>query len=170
MHETRVIDFLRRTCGAEAPGVALRRLPARVLPAVAALLLCAAPAIADIPGILGGGNIENTRDPARVEAKLKALNAVGVGMCRLPVSANDYDVQGTPRPERLERLVLLVHEHGLRPIFLFEYYTRWNGELGGREKWDRIGRAFAERFRPNSPWLKSQGITDWGVVYYSAIN
>jgi hypothetical protein len=70
----------------------------------------------------------------------------------------------------LDRLDLLVHEHGLRPIFLFEYYTRWNGELGGRDKWDSIGRAFAERFRPNSLWLKSQGVTDWGVVYYSAIN
>jgi hypothetical protein len=170
MHETRVIDFLRRTRGAEAPCVALQRLPARLLPAVAALLLCAAPVTADVPGILGGGNIEGGRDLDCAGAKLKALRAAGLGMCRLPVSANDYDVQGTARPERLDRLVLLVHEHGLRPIFLFEYYTRWNGELGGREKWDSIGRAFAERFRPNSPWLKSQGITDWGVVYYSAIN
>jgi hypothetical protein len=142
----------------------------RLLLSLPLVVVFTSPALADIPGILGGGNIDNARDPARAQAKLQALNAVGVGMCRIPVSPNDYHADGEPRPERLDGLVLLVHQHGLAPIFLFEYYTRWNGELGGREKWHSIGRAFAERFRPDSPWLASQGIRDWGVVFYSAIN
>jgi hypothetical protein len=62
-------------------------------------------------------------------------------------------------------VVLEAHRHGITPMFLFEYYTRWHGELGGYEKWFAIGQAFAERFRPNSPWLPSQGIRDWGVSY-----
>ncbi|MCU0873512.1 MAG: hypothetical protein MUE50_14315, partial [Pirellulaceae bacterium] len=82
-----------------------------LLPGVAALLFCATSAMADIPGILGGGNIEGGRDLSRAESKLKALRAADVGMCRLPISPNDYYAKGTPLPERLDRLVLLVHRH-----------------------------------------------------------
>ena len=134
------------------------------------MLLSTAAGAADVAGTIGGGNIEGGRDLARAGTQLKALNAVGAGMCRIPVSPHIYWLEGMPHPEQLDGLVLLVHNRGLTPIFLFEYYTRSTPELGGRDKWRSVGHAFAERFRPNSPWLKSRGISDWGVVFYSAIN
>jgi len=54
-------------------------------------------------------------------------------------------------------------------MILFEYYSEW-GPLGDYNKWFAIGRDFATLFRPNSPWLVSQGITGWGISVYSAIN
>lgn len=124
---------------------------------------------ADVPSMLGAGNVG--RDLARAEIQLKVLNTVGAGMCRVPVSPNDYGLDsGQPRPELLDDLVLLTHRHGIEPILLFEYYTRWHDSLHGHARWHVIGKAYAERFRPNSDWLKSKGIRDWGIRYYSAIN
>jgi hypothetical protein len=140
--------------------------------ALAGSVALGAPAAPPQVVTLGGGNLDAGRDLAGAEAKLKALNAVGAGICRVPVSQNDYwgGSPAAPHPERLDQLVLLAHKHGITPMLLFEYYTRWNGELGGREKWEQIGRAFAGRFRPNSEWLRGQGIRDWGISFYSAIN
>ncbi len=105
---------------------------------------------ADIPSRMGGGNVSASGQLAGATAQFKVLKLVGAGMCRIPVSGNDYwaDPKGTPRPERLDGLMRLAHEHGIRPILLFEYYTRWNRELGGRDKWFAIGKAYAQRFRP----------------------
>jgi hypothetical protein len=126
-------------------------------------------ATADIPATLGGGNIGRNLQKAKLQ--LKALNTVGAGMCRIPVSPGDYGLDsGHPHPERLDDLILLAHRHGIEPIFLFEYYTRWHPKLHDRGRWSTIGRAYARRFQPNSDWLKSKGIRDWGVRYYSAIN
>jgi hypothetical protein len=92
-------------------------------------------------------------------------------MCRFPVSPNDYGLDsGQPHPERLDKLMLLAHRHEIEPILLFEYYTRTNPSLHDAARWQVIGRAYAQRFQPNSEWLKSQGIHGWGVRYYSAIN
>ena len=123
---------------------------------------------ADVPATIGGGNLHSV---PKAGEQLKALNAVGAGMCRFPVSPNDYGLDsGRPRPERLDKLMLLAHEHGIEPILLFEYYTRTNRSLHDAARWQVIGKAYAERFQPNSDWLKSQGIHGWGVRYYSAIN
>ncbi len=127
------------------------------------------PTKADVPETLGGGNID--RNLAKAEVKFKALNAVGAGMCRIPVSPGDYGLDtGQPYPERLDELILLAHQHRIEPILLFEYYTRWHPKLHDHARWSLIGRAYAERFQPNSEWLKSKGIAGWGVRYYSAIN
>ena len=139
---------------------------------VAAALLLPAGVRADIAASIGGGNLDAGRQLESAAAKLKALNAIGGGMCRIPVSANDYynPQQKQPHPEKLDELVLLAHKHGIAPMLLFEYYTRWNAEIGGRDKWFAVGKAYAERFRPNSDFLKSKGISDWGITFYSAIN
>ena len=124
---------------------------------------------ADVPAILGGGNI--TRNLSKAEVQLEALRAVGVGMCRIPVSPNDYGLDtGEPHPERLDDVIVLAHQQNIEPILLFEYYTRWHPSLYDRARWFAIGQAYAERFQPNSDWLKSKGIRDWGVRFYSAIN
>jgi hypothetical protein len=124
---------------------------------------------ADVPSQLGGGNLSKNLDKAKVQ--IQALQAVGVGMCRIPVSPGEYGLDdGKPQPQRLDDLILLLHESGIEPILLFEYYTRWHPELHGHGRWTVIGEAYAERFEPNSDWLREHEIENWGVRYYSAIN
>jgi len=125
----------------------------------------------DIPSRLGGGNF----GPGRLEqtaSQFEILRAINAGMCRGTVSENEYcpPQTKTPRPERFDDLILQAHASGVTPMILFEYYTRWNGSLGGHDKWFAVGKAFAERFAPDSPWLQSKGIRNWGVTFYSAIN
>ena len=130
----------------------------------------AASGAADVSRCVGGGNLA-PGDAGRIEQQLKLLETLGAGFCRVTVHAGDYwPADGRPRPERYDELILQAHRHRVEPMLLFEYYTRWNRPLGGYNKWHAIGRAFAERFGPNSTWLRSKGITDWGVRYYSAIN
>ena len=121
---------------------------------------------ADVPGMIGGGNIGVKGD----EAKLAVLKSLGAGFCRVPANATEYWNGGKPLPERFDDVILAAHAHGVAPVLLFEYYTRWNIEIGGAEKWHAIGRAFAERFHPNSTWLRAHNITDWGVTIYTAFN
>jgi len=124
---------------------------------------------ANVSATLGGGNIG--RNLRKAELQFKALRTVGAGMCRIPVSPGDYGLDTRqPHPERLDELILLTHRYGIEPIVLFEYYTRWHPKLNGHEQWFTIGQACAQRFQPNSDWLKSKGIRDWGIRYYSAIN
>jgi len=120
--------------------------------------------------IIGGGNV--TLRESDYSRKFEILEKLGAGMCRIPVNESIYDPskEKGPQPERLDAVILAAHRHGIEPILLFEYYTRWNGPLGGSDRWQAIGRAFAERFAPGSEWLRSQGIARWGVQTYSAIN
>lgn len=131
---------------------------------------CIVQAETPIPKLIGGGNI--TLRESDYTRNLEILQNLGAGMCRIPVNESIYYPQreAKPLPERLDAVILAAHRHGIEPILLFEYYTRWQGPLGGSEKWQAIGRAFAERFAPGSEWLRAQGIYDWGVRTYSAIN
>ena len=142
----------------------------------AACVCCLALGVADVsadPGRqIGGGNVMASGNVSRAEAQFKALAAVGAGMCRIPVSEGHYypPKSGKPLPEKLDAVVLLAHKRGITPMILFEYYTRWNGPLGGHKKWHAVGRAYAGRFAPNSAWLKSKGISGWGITCYTAVN
>lgn len=115
---------------------------------------------------IGGGNIAASGD----RAKLGILRDLGASLCRMPLSPREYWAVEKPVPERADAGVLLAHASGIEPIFLFEYYTRWKEPLGDAARWRAIGSAFAERFRPGSPWLETQGIRGWGVSVYTAIN
>ena len=157
------------------PLTAVWRVLRALVVAVGALLTVAAASSAvraDVPARIGGGNIVVRRDLSEAERQLAVLKALGAGMCRIPVSEGAYfsprDKQ--PHPEACDDLILLAHRYGVTPMILFEFYTRWNGTVGGYEKWKAVGRAFAERFRPESPWLVSNGIRGWGVWLYTAFN
>ncbi|NQT88232.1 hypothetical protein HQ560_15800, partial [bacterium] len=121
---------------------------------------------ADPGQFLGGGNIDVRGDAA----KFDALKAVGAGMCRVPVDGRAYWNGKTATPEKADAAILMAHKHGITPMLLFEYYTKWHGDLGNYAKWHAIGKSFAERFGPNSAWLVSKGIRAWGVTFYSAVN
>jgi hypothetical protein len=127
---------------------------------------------ADPGSQIGGGNVALRKNLSLADAQFKALGAAGASRCRFPVSQGTYydPKHNKPVPEKYDELVLLAHKRGITPMILFEYYTRWNGPIGGREKWHTIGRAFALRFAPNSEWLKSKGVRDWGITCYTAVN
>jgi len=127
---------------------------------------------ADPGSQIGGGNIMLRKDLTGADAQFKALKAAGASMCRFPIAEGVYynPKLRKPAPERYDRLVLLAHKRGITPMILFEYYTRWNGPIGGRDKWRAVGRAFAERFSPDSEWLKSRGVSGWGITCYTAVN
>ena len=66
-------------------------LLARTLCAILLTAGVLSPSKADLPATLGGGNIIGNLSKADV--KFKALNGVGVGMCRIPVSPGDYGLE-----------------------------------------------------------------------------
>lgn len=121
---------------------------------------------ADVPATLGGGNYNFHNGPE----PMKLLKHLGLGMTRIPVDMENYWNGTVPTPEKIDQQVLIAHQYGVTPILLFEYYTRFKVDLGGSDKWKAIGQAYAGRFAPNSAWLRSQGIQNWGVTYYTAIN
>ena len=148
------------------------RLVAAAAAAAVVFLAMTARTAADVPSRIGGGNIGVRRDLSRAEAQLTILRDLGCGMCRIPLAESIYcsPRDKRPHPEACDDLVLLCRRYDIEPIFLCEYYTRWAGPLGGYEKWKTVGRALAERFAPDSPWLRSKGVEGWGVRFYTAIN
>lgn len=115
---------------------------------------------------LGGGNVSHHQAAGR----LASLRELGVGMARIPIPANVYWRNGRPRPEAVDEVTREALQQGIQVLLLFEYYTRWDGDLGGYEKWRTIGTSFAERFAPGSDWWEEQGVRDYGITFYSAIN
>ncbi len=121
--------------------------------------------------LLGGGNI-SYRNINESQQRLQILADLGCGYCRIPVHPDEYrpNDTGDTAASKLDRVIILAHENGIKPILLFEYYTKWHGPIGDYEDWYKTGKAFAKRFAPNSDWLKEQGIENWGVEHYTAIN
>lgn len=99
----------------------------------------------------------------------EALQAVGIQYTRIGIVPDLYLQGSTVRPESIDSVVLLLYNEGIVPMLLVEHNPE-NGALGPGSKWFDIGAAFAARFRPNSPWLLSNGISGWGITQYSAIN
>lgn len=131
----------------------------------------AASAQSDLPTIMGSGNFSDGGDTNQLRAQFQALNSAGVKSARYTVHGywNNNTQQSTP--QTLDSLIRLGHSYGAQPQLVFEYYTHtFPVPLGGYDKWYKVGRAYAERFRPNSPWLQSQGIYNWGVTIYAAFN
>ncbi len=144
---------------------------------VVALLLRPWAVTAHPPEISGGGNFAVNARQTDMDAQYEALQGTGAGAIRMDAYPMDYYDGTKPLPEKSEKRVLEAYRHGVKTvIFLFEYsggYQKLPGaanQLGDYQKWHDIGAAFATHFAPNSPWLKSQGISDWGISIFSAIN
>jgi hypothetical protein len=80
-------------------------------------------------------------------------------------------------PAKEDAQILAAHERGVQTIIIqFEYTGEYAkhpdapNQLGDANKWKGIGRAFARRFGPNSAFLLSHGIRDWGVRIFEAMN
>ncbi len=101
---------------------------------------------------------------------IEAHHVLGLKQSRISVYPS-FDVRtGNVIPEVLDDSVLLLHQQGINPMILLEHYFKTGGAPGSYKKWYAIGHDFAERFSPNSKWLLSNGIKDWGIKYYSIFN
>ena len=144
-------------------------------PLIATFILIAIPlhAQTDPRSIMGGGNFENGNGDSGTGAtaadQYNALTILGAKMSRMNIYPGFYWNGSAATPTAVQSGVLQAHTNGITPMILFEDAASYN-DLGDYNKWYGIGRDFATQFRPNSPWLTSQGITGWGITIYSAIN
>ena len=90
----------------------------------------------------------------------------------------DYNTQVWDRPDANMKY---IREHGMMEPFILVPPNEANmghkahsgdpdGFFPGYEGWKKMGKAIADRYKPNSDWWKSQGIHNYGVRYYAAIN
>jgi hypothetical protein len=125
----------------------------------------------DITHLTGSGNFTNGQTGAEEIQQIAVLNFIGAKSTRVSVYPSYYFNPDTKigNPSSIDSIMLLLYQAGIKPMILFEYYGFYNA-LGTKDKWYEIGKSFAERWRPNSPYLLSKNIQNWGIFVYSAIN
>ncbi len=122
----------------------------------------------DIPSRLGGGNISWGNAGIEQENFIKSLRNAGTRMVRSVLYPSGYwkDEPVTVMDDQLK----LLHHYEVTPMLLFAHETYWKPYLPDYDSWFQIGAAYAERYRPNSPWLLSQGIEDYGITIFGLSN
>lgn len=146
--------------------LALQRMGKPAL-ALGLLLLTGGACHADVHGLIGNGG--GTVDTAGAQAIAQS----GGKVARLGSDRSTAFWNGTAAtPQNFDGQVKAAHQNNLRALINLVQYTKFepNVPIGGYDKWYKIGRAFAQRFQPNSAWLVSQGINNWGVEYYDIHN
>ncbi len=125
----------------------------------------------DITYLTGSGNFTNGETRDEEIHQINALNFMGAKRTRISLYPSYYYNPDTQKgnPSSIDSIMMLLYKGGITPMILFEYYG-WYNALGSKDKWYEIGRSFAERWRPNSPYLLSKNIRNWGISVYSAIN
>ncbi|MBV6645594.1 MAG: DNRLRE domain-containing protein [Cyclobacteriaceae bacterium] len=123
----------------------------------------------DISTMMGSCDFEGEIPGINAFNATESIQAAGLKYTRIGVFPNEYLVNGNPHPESIDDLVLLLYRKGIQPMLLIEHNPD-NGALGNQQKWFDIGQAFAQRFKPNSSFLLQNGISNWGITRYSAIN
>ena len=127
----------------------------------------------DPASMMGSGNTGESSLSDNV-SRFKVLNKVGAKWTRTVLRPRGGYWSGpklTPNPSVLDEFMLEAYKHGIQPMLIFAHNGKWlNGRIGDYQKWYDTGFAFADRFKPNSSWLISQGIKNWGIKVYSAVN
>lgn len=125
----------------------------------------------DITYLTGSGNFTNGETTDQEIHQIEALNFCGAKRTRVSLYPSYYYDSDTKmgNPSSIDSIMILLYRGGITPMILFEYYG-WYNALGSYDKWYEIGRSFAERWRPNSSYLLSKNIKNWGISVFSAIN
>jgi hypothetical protein len=129
---------------------------------------------ADPPSIMGSGNFDLQYN-SDFGIQYDILRDNGVKLARINAYPTDYWNGSAPVTSVvMDNTIKQAYSKGITPIMHFSYYasnlTEFGIPLGSKSKWYAIGQAYATRYRPNSPWLQSQGINNWGVTIYLALN
>jgi hypothetical protein len=123
---------------------------------------------------MGSGNFLNGSAGPTQDAQYKILNGAGTRMCRFDAYPYDYwdFTNSVAKPQNFDAACKQAQSYGVTPMILFEHYGSYPAPmtLGDYNKWFAIGQAFAGRFRPNSSWWTSQGIKDFGISVFTAMN
>lgn len=125
--------------------------------------------------MMGAGNFADIHTGKSTWTNFATLTNLGMRNCRIPISPPAYLITNDwnkPNPACLDRLIAAACSNNMKPIILIEWYQSLNGSIGfgNYQQWRNIGYAFAERFRPGGTWAQANGISNWGVTVYSAIN
>ncbi len=149
----------------------MKNFQGKLLIANIAFILMVIPVWSDPAAIMGSGNINENVTASEIATKLVILKSNGVKMIRL-ANSGYYDQYGTggTSEKRLDSAMIWCYRAGITPTFLFEYYPDFPYPINIKSQWIEIGKNFATRFHPNSAWLVSQNILNWGVTIYQAIN
>ncbi len=147
----------------------------------AALLMLIAPCAAAEPppgptiaARIGAGNLVTHEAGSGLQANFDTLRAVGARLGRM----NSYGwrhADGRPNPADFDAAMLQARREGITPVLLLEYYADYARldppqPVGDAAQWFAVGRALAERFRPNGSWGREHGVADWGVTVFAAFN
>jgi len=124
--------------------------------------------------MIGGGNLATHEAGKPSQQLYEALAGVGARSARM----NSYgwrDLERNPTPHDFDAAMMEAYRHGVTPVILLEYEGSYQflqppQPIGSRLDWLRAGAAIAERFQPNGDWGRENGIADWGVTTYAAIN
>jgi hypothetical protein len=122
---------------------------------------------------VGGGNLV-THLAGKSTQLYQALHGVGAGMGRMD-SYGWRTLAHAPTPRDFDAAMLEAHGNGIQPIILLEYEGSYQTldppqPIGSYADWFAAGQAMAQRFRPNGDWGRENGIADWGVTIFTAIN
>lgn len=135
------------------------------------LLLASTAVVHADPGAeMGSGNFNNGETGSTVVNQHNALKKSGAKMARFAIYPDWCWVSGVTKETLHDAAIRQAYTNGITPTFYFEHEGVWTNNLLGYTKWYDIGRNFALRFSPNSAWLTNQGIYNWGVTVYQAIN
>ncbi|EJW11497.1 hypothetical protein A33M_3110 [Rhodovulum sp. PH10] len=123
---------------------------------------------------VGGGNIVSHlvgRETAQLYA---ALNGIGAKLGRMD-SYGWRDLSRKPAPRDFDAAMREAYMHGITPIMLLEYEGSYQTldppqPIGSYADWYAAGRAMAKRFRPDGDWGRENGIENFGVTVFTAIN
>ena len=138
------------------------------------LSLLAKPSQADPRSMMGSGNFDLEFN-SDFGTQYDVLNTNGVKVARINLYSGNYWNGSAPVTDVVtDNTIKQAYSKGITPMIHFSYYAKdlnqYNVTFGGTAKWYAIGRAFALRYAPNSSWLQSQGINNWGVNLYTAFN
>ncbi|GAB2671556.1 hypothetical protein ACFQWB_13440 [Paenibacillus thermoaerophilus] len=125
----------------------------------------------ELSSLLGAGNLTNAL--VNETSKMDRLKELNLGWARINLYPQYYYSNGKPLPVSLDTVMLQLYRRQISPFILFEYYGSYadiGQELGDYDKWHAIGRAYAKRYAPGGDWAREQGIDDWGVRVFSALN
>ena len=119
----------------------------------------------DIPSRMGSGNWFKGQIP---DGYLDANQRSGAECFRSSLFEQDY-WNGAPVLQ-LDSQLVFAYQNGLQPPVVQFSVREGRPYPTTYQDWYAIGQQYAERYSPNSDWFVSQGIADYGVVWWGLGN